>query len=323
MLKTKMTEMLGIKHPIQCGTMQGLSRPAFVAAVAGAGGLACLAAAIFETPENLEQAIKQTRERTDQPFGVNVSLFPALSPRPPEEMIQAAIDAGVKILETAGRSPEPYREQIAAAGLTHIHKCARLRDAVKVDKLGADLISVVGTECGGHPSLEGVTSLVLIPRVLESVKAPVIAGGGFGSGRSLLAALALGASGVNMGTRFIATRECPAHDRAKQKLVDSAETDSLLVMQSLKNPCRALRTPWTEKILEMESQGASLEELRPYISGEAGRTGWIQGNIDQGVFPAGQIMGTIQDTPSVAELIAQTVKEAVQVKESLDPIFAG
>ncbi|MCF8105098.1 MAG: nitronate monooxygenase [Desulfohalobiaceae bacterium] len=322
MLKTTMTDLLGIRYPLQCGTMQGLSRPEFVAAVAEAGGLACLPAATFETPENLRAAIEQTRGLTDQPFGVNVSLFPALTPRPPEEMIQAAVDSGTAILETAGRSPEPYREMIRAAGLIHIHKCARLRDAVKVDRMGVDLISVVGTECGGHPSLEGVTSLVLIPRVLESVKAPVIAGGGFGSGRALLAALALGAAGVNMGTRFMATRECPVHESTKQRLVDAPETDSVLVMQSLKNPCRAMRTSWTETILEMEARGAGLEELRPYISGEAGRSGWIQGDIERGILPAGQIMGLIHDIPSVSELIAGMVQEAVQAKNSLDSIFS-
>ncbi|MCF8106964.1 MAG: nitronate monooxygenase, partial [Desulfohalobiaceae bacterium] len=160
------------------------------------------------------------------------------------------------------------------------------------------------------------------PRVLESVKAPVIAGGGFGSGRSLLAALALGAAGVNMGTRFMATRECPVHETAKQRLVEAPETDSVLVMQSLKNPCRALRTAWTEKILEMEDQGATLEDLKPYLSGEAGRTGWIQGTIDRGIFPAGQVMGLVHDVPFVAELIEEIMEEAARAKRSLDSIFS-
>ena len=321
MLATAMTDLLHIKHPVQCGTMQGLSHPEFVAAVAEAGGLACLAAAIFETPEGLQQAIDQTRSLTEQPFGVNVSLFPALSPRPPEEMIQAAIDSGISILETAGRSPEPYRQQIKDAGLLHIHKCARLRDAIKVDKMGVDCISVVGTECGGHPSMEGVTSLVLIPRVLESVSKPVIAGGGFASGRSLVAALTLGAAGVNMGTRFLATRECPVHDKAKQTLLEARETDSVLVMQSLNNPLRSLRTPWTEKILEMEAQGAGLEDLMPYISGESSRTGWVQGNIEQGIFPAGQVMGCLHSIPSVAELMQDIIAEADQARDELTKCF--
>ena len=201
MYKTRMTEVLGIEHPIQCGTMMWLSKPEFVAAGANAGVLSCIAAAIYPTKEELTEAIEQTRTLTEKPFGVNVSLFPALMPRPPEEIIQTIIDADVKILETAGRSPEPFREMISEAGMIHIHKCARVRDAVKVDGLGVDIVSMVGTECGGHPSMEGVTSLILIPETAAKIEAPLIAGGGFGDGRALVAALAMGAEGVNMGTR--------------------------------------------------------------------------------------------------------------------------
>ena len=285
MFKTRMTDVLGIEYPIQCGTMMWLSKPELVAAVADAGGLACIAAAIYPTKEELTEAIEQTRALTGKPFGVNVSLFPALMPRPPEEMIQTVIDAGVKILETAGRSPQPYRDVISGAGMIHIHKCARVRDAVKADGLGVDIVSMVGTECGGHPSMEGVTSLILIPETAAKIKAPLIAGGGFGDGRTLVAALAMGAEGVNMGTRFLATRECPTHQAAKDKIVETPETGTVLVMQSIGNPSRAMRTPWTEKILEMEGQGATLEDLTPYISGKVGVTGWQAGNVDEGVFP--------------------------------------
>jgi NADH:quinone reductase (non-electrogenic) len=320
MFKTRMTEMLGIEYPVQCGTMMALSKPEFVAAVANAGALACVAAAIYPTRDELLGAIEQTRALTKKPFGVNISLFPALMPRPPEELIQTVIDSGVKILETAGRSPEPYREMISKAGLTHIHKCARVRDAVKADKMGIDIVSIVGTECGGHPSMEGVTSMVLVPETAAKIRAPLIAGGGFGNGRALVAALALGAAGVNMGTRFLVTQECPFHQAAKQRLVETQETGTVLVMQSLGNPSRALRTPWTEKILEMEAKGAKLEELIPYIGGKAWATGWLAGKVDEGILPAGQVLGLIDDVPTVAELMRRIASEAVETKARLDKL---
>jgi nitronate monooxygenase len=320
MFKTRMTEMLGIEYPIQCGTMMWLSKPELVAAVANAGGLACIAAAIYPTKEELTEAIEQTRSMTGKPFGVNVSLFPALMPRPPEEMIETVIEAGVNILETAGRSPEPYREIISGAAMIHIHKCARVRDAVKADGLGVDIVSMVGTECGGHPSMEGVTSLILIPETAAKIQAPLIAGGGFGDGRTLVAALAMGAEGVNMGTRFLATRECPAHQAAKDKIVETPETGTVLVMESIGNPSRAMRTPWTEKILEMEGQGATLEDLIPYISGEAGVTGWQVGNVDKGILPAGQVIGLIDDIPTVADLIKRIVDEAAESRDRLNKL---
>jgi NAD(P)H-dependent flavin oxidoreductase YrpB (nitropropane dioxygenase family) len=321
MRSSKMTEILGIKYPVQCGTMQSLSRAELVSAVANAGGLACIPAATFPTKEELQDEIKKTRDMTDQPFGVNVSLFPALLPKPPEEMIETVIESGVKILETAGRSPEPYRAQITDAGLVHIHKCARVRDAAKADGLGIDIVSIVGTECGGHPSMECVTTLVLVPQAVDAISAPLIAGGGFSDGRSLLVALSMGAVGVNMGTRFMATKECPMPDAVKAKMVASPETETVLVMQSLRNPSRALRTPWTEKILEMESKGATLEELIPMISGQAGQGGWQAGDVDKGILPVGQAVGRIKDVPTVAELMERVIGEATAAKDTLNSIF--
>ncbi len=323
MLKTRVTELLGVEYPIQCGTMQWLSRAEFVAAVANAGGFACLAAASFPTQEELEEEIRKTRDLTDKPFGVNVSLFPALMPRPPEEMIETVINAGVKILETAGRNPEPFRKMISDAGLTHIHKCARVRDAAKVDRLGVDIVSIVGTECGGHPSMEKVTTLVLIPEAADAIKAPLIAGGGFSDGRSLVVALALGAEGVNMGTRFIATKECPVHESFKEKFVEARETDTVLVMESLQNPARVLKNPWAEKVLDMEGEGASLEELIPLIKGDLSRTGWVEGSFEKGLYPAGQSVGRIRNIPSVSDLIQNIVNEAMAVKEKLNKVIQG
>ena len=321
MLKTRMTELLGIEYPIQCGTMMALSKPELVSAVANAGGLACLAAAIYPTQETLTEAIEKTKSLTSKPFGVNVSLFPALVPRPVEEMLETIIKAGVKILETAGRSPQPYREMITQAGLIHIHKCARVRDAVKADGMGVDIVSIVGTECGGHPSMEKVTSLVLIPKAAAQIKAPLIAGGGFGNGKTLLAALAMGAEGINMGTRFLATQECPLHPAAKAKVLEAGEADTVLVMESLMNPARVLRTGWVDKILEMEKRNASLEELAPMISGRVSFKGWESGDLSEGIYPMGQVIGLIDDIPTVAELMKRTVAEALETKKRLDGLM--
>ena len=322
MLKTKMTEILGIEYPIQCGTMQNISTAELVAPVANAGGFCCLPAATFQTKESFMDEVKKTKDMTDKPFGVNVGLFPEMTVTvTAEERIDWVIEAGVKIIETAGRNPAPYREKIVAGGLIHIHKCARVRDAVKMDGLGLDMVSIVGTECGGHPSMEEVTTLILIPTALDKISIPLIAGGGFADGRGLMAALALGAAGVNMGSRFMATKECPIHEDFKQKLIECQENDTVLVMKTLMNPSRVLRTPGSEKVLELEAKGATLQELAPYISGRASAGGWKSGTFDEGMYPGGQVVGRIYDNPTVAELIQRIVNEAVEVKKRMDTLF--
>ncbi|MEJ5378478.1 MAG: nitronate monooxygenase [bacterium] len=322
MFKTRMTELLGIEYPIQCGTMHWLSRAQLVASVANAGGFACLPAASFPTKGELLDEIKKTQDLTDRPFGVNVSLFPALTPTAPEKLIDTVIEAGVKILETAGRNPEPYREKILQGKLIHIHKCARVRDAAKASRLGVDAVSIVGTECGGHPSMEGVTTMVLIPKAAEEVSVPLIAGGGICDGKSMVAALALGADGVIMGTRFMATKECPVHERLKERLINASESDTTLVMMSLGNPARVLRNQWAEKILEMEDKGSSLGELEPLISGQVTRRGWLHGTFEEGIYPCGQAVGRIHDIPSVPELMKRIVQEALETKDRLQRILS-
>ncbi len=322
MLQTKMTEILGVKYPIQCGTMQAISTSELVAPVANAGGFCCLPAATYQDKESFMDEVKKTKDMTDQPFGVNVGLFPEMTTTvTAEERIDWVIESGVKIIETAGRNPAPYRKQIVDGGLTHIHKCARVRDAVKVDDMGVDMVSLVGTECGGHPSMEDVTTLILIPAALDKINGPLIAGGGFADGRGLMAALALGAAGVNMGTRFMATKECPIHEDFKQKLIETQENETVLVMKSLMNPSRVLKTPGSEKILELEAKSATLEELAPYISGRVSAGGWKEGTFDQGMYPGGQVVGRIHDNPTVAELIQSIVDQAVEVKAQMDQIF--
>jgi nitronate monooxygenase len=315
MLETKMTEMLGVRYPIQCGTMHGLTTAEVVAPVADAGCFCCLPASYYESKEELLEEVEKVRDRTDQPFGINVALFPELNPTfTAEERIDWVIESGVKILETAGRSPEPQRKQISDAGLIHIHKCARVRDAVKAEKVGADIVSIVGTECGGHPSMEEVGFIVLIPAAIDAISVPLNAGGGICDGRSMIASLALGAAGVNIGTRFMATKDFPIHREFKDKLIEWDEKSTLLVMKSLKNPSRVLRTPWSEKIMEMEGRGATLEELAPLISGSVSKFGWRDGTVEEGMYPAGQVIGRIHDAPTMSELVERIVAEAVEAK---------
>jgi NAD(P)H-dependent flavin oxidoreductase YrpB (nitropropane dioxygenase family) len=316
MFSTEMTRMLGIKYPIQCGTMHGLTTAEVTGPVAEAGCLCCLPAASFDTKEALLEEVAKVRDQTDQPFGINVGLFPEMRQTvTAEERIDWVIESGVKILETAGRSPEEQRKQISDGGLIHIHKCARVRDAIKVERVGADMVSVVGTECGGHPSMEEVGFIVLIPAALDAVSIPLIAGGGICDGRGTLATLALGAAGVNIGTRFMATEEFPIHKEFKDKLVEADEKETLLVMKSLKNPSRVLRTPWSQKILDMEGEGATLKELIPFISGGVSKTGWRDGSVEQGMYPGGQVIGRIHDTPTIAELVNRIIVEAEETKK--------
>ena len=318
MLETRMTEMLGIRYPIQCGTMHGLTTAEVVGPVANAGCLCCLPSAYYETKKELLEEVEKVRDQTDQPFGINVGLFPEMRITvTAEERIDWVIESGVKILETAGRSPEPHRKQISDAGLIHIHKCARVRDASKAERVGADIVSVVGTECGGHPSMEEVGFIVLIPACIDAITVPLIAGGGICDGRSLVSALALGAAGVNIGTRFMATKEFPIHQGFKDLLVHCDEKETLLVMKSLKNPSRVLRTPWSEKIVEMEGRGASLEELGPMISGSISRLGWRDGKVEAGMYPGGQVIGRIHDIPSIPDLVKRIVDQAMQTKERI------
>jgi len=284
--------------------------------VADAGCLCCLPSAYYETKEELLEEVKKVRDQTDQPFGINVGLFPEMRVTvTPEERIDWVIESGVKILETAGRSPEPQRKQISDAGLIHIHKCARVRDAIKAEKVGVDIVSIVGTECGGHPSMEEVGFIVLIPAAIDAVSVPLIAGGGLCDGRSMVAALALGATGVNIGTRFMATEEFPIHQEFKDKLISSDEKETVLVMKSLRNPSRVLRTPWSMKILEMENQGATFEELVPMISGTVSKGGWRDGTVEEGMYSGGQVIGRIHDIPKISDLVQSIVAEAGEARD--------
>ncbi len=262
MFETRITKLLGIKYPVICGCMQWVSRAELVAAVAEAGGLGIIPAAAFESIDEIKQEVRKTRSLTDKPFAVNVTLIPMGRPFSHGDMLQAALDEGVRIVETAGRSPEEYVSLIKDAGAIHMHKCARVRDAVKAEKLGADIVTVVGFECGGHPGHQDVSTMVKLAKTVESVKIPVAAGGGIVDGRGLVAALSLGAEAVVMGTRFFVTHESPVHENFKRLMVEADETATSLALRTLE-PARALKNALLEKVIDMESKGAGLAEIFP------------------------------------------------------------
>jgi len=311
--KTRVTEDFGIEHPIIQGGMMWVSQPELVASVSEAGGLGILTALTFETAEGLVDAIARTRALTDRPFGVNLTFLPTLIPKDYGSLIDAIVDEGINIVETAGRNPEPYMERIKAGGAKVIHKCTSVRFARKAESIGCDYVSIDGCECAGHPGEEDITSLVLIPVTTDAVNIPIIASGGFADARGLVAALALGAEAMNMGTRFVATREAPAHDNVKQWLVDASEGDTMYVMRSLRNTERVLRNEIAEKVVEMEGQGAGIAQLAPLVTGKNGLRVLKDGETDVGLMAAGQSVGLVHDVPTVRELIDTIIEEAQQI----------
>jgi len=316
MFETRFTKMLGVRYPIQCGTMMHISNAEFVAANANSGVFACLASAMCPNEQALKDEIRKTRDLTDRPFGINVSLFPGLIPIPVERTIDIAAAEGVNILETAGNTPAPYRRHIAERNLIHIHKCARVKDAVKAESVGADLVAVVGTECGGHPSMEDVTTMILLPMVTDRVRIPVIAGGGFCDGKGLVAALALGAEAMLSGTRFMNTDECRLHPSFKEKFIRARETDTVVIQRSIGSAARALRNAWAEKILQMEARQATLEELMPYISGRRAARVWLEGGEDATI-GCGQAVGRTEDTVPIKDLVTRIMSQAQEVKKRI------
>jgi nitronate monooxygenase len=310
MLRTPLTDLLGIRHPIIQGGMQWVSRAELVAAVSNAGALGILTALTHPTPEAVVREIQKTRELTDRPFGVNITILPTLKPVPYDEYVQATIEAGVKIVETAGRNPEPFLPALKKAGVVVIHKCTSVRHAVKAEKIGCDVVSIDGFECAGHPGEDDVPGLVLIPRTADNVKIPIVASGGFADGRGLAAALALGAHGINMGTRFLATREAPIHERIKQILVEADERQTTLILRSLGNTARVFRNRMAEEVLRLEGQGAGIEAIGPLVSGKRGERVWAEGDPEAGIWTAGLVVGLIRDVPPVAQLVERIVREA-------------
>lgn len=316
-LQTRVTKILGTKYPLVMGTMGYQSTAEFVAAAANAGAFACLSSVMSRTTQALREQIRKTKSLTDKPFGLNINLFPMVSPLPHEEYIDAALEEGVSVFETSGRSPENLVPRIKNAGATFMHKCARLRDARTAERVGADIVEIVGFECGGHPSRENITSLVLIPQVVDAVKVPVIAGGGIADARGVLAAFALGAEGVVMGTRFMATKECPTPLSFKNRLIEAQSTDTLFVMRTLSDPMRALRNKLTLEVQELEDKGAPQEQIIPMLAGQRSLKAMEAGDAENALIPCGQVIGLVHDIPTVKELVEGIMSETTAIYEQL------
>jgi nitronate monooxygenase len=309
-LRTWLTGALGIRYPVIQGAMQWLSGAELAAAASNAGGLGVIAAGSSADAEELRREIRRTRELTDKPFAVNFTLMPTRRPIVWEEYIAATLEEGVNIIETSGRNPEPYIPLIRSAKVKHLHKVARLRDALTAQRLGADAVTIVGTEAGGHPGLEDVPTLALVQSAVAGLKIPVIAGGGFADGRGLDAALALGAQGIVMGTRFMLSDECPLHPDIKEFMLKKSGADTMLVERSIKNLARVIRTPFAEKVLAMEEAGATLDELFPLLDGQRIKRAYASGATSDSLIYCGQSVGLIDEILSVKEIIEGTVRGA-------------
>ena len=315
MFETRFTEDFGVTYPIVQGGMMWVSKKELVAAVSNAGALGILSALTFPTPDELAQEIEGTKALTDKPFGVNLTFLPTLKPVDYDAYVDVVVQAGVKIVETAGRNPEKYIDKLKGAGIKVIHKCTSIRHAKKAQEIGCDYVSIDGFECAGHPGEDDVTSLILVPRAADELDIPVIASGGFGDGRGLVAALSLGAVAVNMGTRFMMTKEAPIHDKVKEVLLKAKETDTILIERSLRNTMRAWRSELTEKIADMEKKGATLEELAPLLSGRRSFEYIMKGEPEQALIACGEVIGLINDIPTVEEVVQRIINEAKSVVE--------
>jgi len=318
MLETRVTEMLNIDYPILAGTMMNITTPQFVAACSNAGGLGILASAMYESSEELQEAIKETKALTSKPFAVNLNLFPMLMPTNQLDYINVIIEEGIKIVETSGhKAPEEYIPVFKEAGLIWIHKCAGVRYAQTAARLGADIVTVVGYENGGATGRFDIGTLVLIPSVVDAIDIPVIGGGGITDGRGLIAALALGAEGIIMGTRMMATIECPIHNNLKQELINAKEVDTALIMKSLGATSRVWNNSASQNILEMETSNAEAVDIFQAISSATTNEMYIQGDINSLIVSCGQGTGLIHDIIPVQELFNRIMKEATEIVQQL------
>jgi NADH:quinone reductase (non-electrogenic) len=317
-MKTRITELFGIKYPIIQGGMHFVGLADLASAVSNAGGLGIITALTQRTPELLAKEIARCREMTDKPFGVNLTFLPTFSEPPYPEYIAAIAEGGVRIVETAGRSPEAHMPALKAAGIKVIHKCTSVRHSLKAERIGCDAVSVDGFECGGHPGEDDVPNMILLPRAAESLKIPFVASGGMADGRSLLAALSLGADGINMGTRFMATQEAPIHQNVKQALVDATELDTRLVMRALRNTERVLTNAGVERLLEIEREkgdALKISDIHDQVAGIYPKV-MVEGDVEAGAWSCGMVAGLINDIPTVKELVERTVNEARELLQA-------
>ncbi len=313
-METRITRFFGIERPIVQGGLMWVARAELTSAVANAGGIGFMTALTFAEPDALRAEIRKCRKLTDKPFGVNLTFLPTLRPPDYPGYIRVCIEEGVRFIETAGRNPEPYMEQIKSAGIRVVHKCTSVRHALKAQKIGCDAISIDGFEAAGHPGEDDVTSLILIPLTRDAVDLPIIASGGFADGRGLVAALALGADGMNMGTRFVATQEAPVHTNVKQALVGHNERDTRLIMRTLRNTERVMHNTAVDEVLAIESKGNTrIEDIIPYVAGQIGQKMLEEGDMEKGTLAAGQCMGLIRDIPTCRQLLDRIMAEAQAV----------
>ncbi|WP_111493340.1 NAD(P)H-dependent flavin oxidoreductase [Marinobacter bohaiensis] len=312
-MKTRITELFQIEHPIIQGGMHYVGYAELAAAVSNAGGLGIITALTQSTPEDLAREIARCKQMTDKPFGVNLTFLPSFKEPPYPEYIQAIVEGGVRVVETAGRSPEAYMPTLKAAGIKVIHKCTSVRHALKAEQIGCDAVSVDGFECGGHPGEDDIPNFILLPRAAEELSIPFVASGGMADGRSLVAAMALGAEGMNMGTRFIATTDAPVHGHVKQALVEADERQTRLIMRNLRNTERVMKNAAVDEILRIEAEkGAAtqIDDIRHLVTGVKGRQVLQEGKMDEAAWSCGMVAGLIHDIPSCQDLLARIMDEA-------------
>ena len=314
MLKTRITDLFGIEHPVIQGGMQWVGYAELVSAVSNAGALGILTALTQPTPEDLTKEIARTREMTDKPFGVNLTVLPTINPPPYEEYAQAIVGSGVKIVETAGRSPEPFMELFKEYDVKVIHKCTSVRHALKAQSVGVSAITIDGFECAGHPGEDDIPSLVLLPQAAEARDVPVAGCGGFSDAKSLVAALALGGEAIVMGTRFMATKEAGIHQNVKDKMTEANELSTNLMFRTMHNTARVFKNSISDRVVEIESTGsATFEDVKDLVAGQRGRVVFEEGDLEHGIWSAGISVARVKDVPSCQEMVSRLVSDAEKI----------
>ena len=324
MFKTRFTEMFGVKHPVTCGGMTRVGTAELIAAVANAGALGFVTALTPGSPEKLAKELKKTYDMTDKPFGVNLTILPTINPVPYDEYRQVICESGVKVVETAGNNPAPHLPAFRAAGIKIIHKCTTARHAVKAQSIGVDCVSIDGLECAGHPGEDDVGGLILFPATADKITVPLIASGGIADARGLVAALALGCDGVNMGTRFMATKEAPIHQKVKEAIVANDERGTNLIFRTMHNTARVAKNAVSDEVVAIERRGnAKFEDVKDLVAGTRGARVYDSGDTDAGIWSAGQTQGLIHDIPSCKELMDTMMAEAEKIiRARLDRMVA-
>ena len=314
MLKTRITDLFEIEHPVIQGGMQWVGYAELVSAVSNAGALGILTALTQPTPEDLAKEIDRTREMTDKPFGVNLTVLPTINPPPYEEYAQAIVGSGVKIVETAGRSPEPFMELFKEYDVKVIHKCTSVRHALKAQSVGVSAITIDGFECAGHPGEDDIPSLVLLPQAAEALDVPVAGCGGFSDAKSMVAALALGGEAIVMGTRFMATKEAGIHQNVKEKMTEADELSTNLMFRTMHNTARVFKNSISDQVVEIESTGsATFEDVKDLVAGQRGRVVFEEGDLEHGIWSAGISVARVKDVPTCKEMVERLVSEAEEI----------